>query len=181
MNASASAPFTYEAYARLRDGRRYEVIEGQLLLTPSPRTYHQKVTGNLFAVLLRHVREHGLGEVLISPCDVVLSSTNVVQPDILFVGRDRLAIIEEKCVSAAPDLVVEVLSPGTTLRDRRLKFRLYARFGVCELWIVDPSLHSIEVFGNSAGRLHLAAVFGRSDTLRSDVLPSLRVVLAEVF
>jgi Uma2 family endonuclease len=181
MSAPASVPFTYRDYARLRDDRRYEVIEGQLLLTPSPRTYHQKVTGNLFDILLHHVRENRLGEVLIAPCDVVLSSTNVVQPDVLFVRRDRLAIIEEKYVSAAPDLVVEVLSPGTTLRDRRLKFRLYARFGVRELWIVDPNVHSIEVFGNSGKRLHLAAVFGRSDALRSEVFPKLRVALADVF
>lgn len=181
MNASASAPFTYEDYARLRDDRRYEVIEGQLLLTPSPRTYHQKVTGNLFVLLMRHVRENALGEVLISPCDVVLSPTNIVQPDVLFVGRDRLAIIEEKYVSAAPDLVVEVLSPSTTLRDRTLKFRLYARFGARELWIVDPTLRSVEVFGNSGGRLHLASAFGRSDTLRSEVLPDLAVSLADVF
>jgi Uma2 family endonuclease len=181
MNASASTPFTYDDYARLRDDRRYEVIEGQLLLTPSPRTYHQKVTGNLFDVLLHHVRENRLGEVLIAPCDVVLSSTNVVQPDVLFVRRDRLAIIEEKYVSAAPDLVVEVLSPGTTLRDRRLKFRLYARFGVRELWIVDPIVRGIEVFGNSGKRLRLAASYGRDETLRSDVFPNLRVALADVF
>jgi Uma2 family endonuclease len=181
MNASASAPFTYEEYARLRDGRRYEVIEGQLLLTPSPRTYHQKVTGNLFVALLRHVRDNDLGEVLISPCDVVLSPTNVVQPDILYVARDRLAIIEEKYVSAAPDLVVEVLSPGTTDRDRRPKFRLYARFGVRELWIVDPNVRAIEVFGNVGGRFHLVSTFGRSDTLRSAALTDLAVALADVF
>lgn len=181
MNASASALFTYEDYARLRDDQRYEVIEGQLLLTPSPRTYHQKVTGNLFVTLLRHVRDNGLGEVLISPCDVVLSPTNVVQPDILYVERDRLAIIEEKYVSAAPDLVVEVLSPGTTLRDRKLKFRLYARFGVREVWIVDPNGSLVEVFGNSAGRLQLMATFRRSDVLRSAILPGLAVALADVF
>lgn len=181
MSASVSVPFTYRDYARLRDDRRYEVIEGQLLLTPSPRTYHQKITGNLFGILLQHVRENRLGEVLIAPCDVVLSSTNVVQPDILFVRRDRLAIIEEKYVSAAPDLVVEVLSPGTTLRDRRLKFRLYARFGVRELWIVDPNVHAIEVFRSSGKSLRLAAVFGRSDTLGSKVFPKLSVVLADVF
>lgn len=181
MNASAPTPFTYDDYARLQDDRRYEVIEGQLLLTPSPRTYHQKVAGNLFDVLLRHVRDNRLGEVLIAPCDVVLSPTNVVQPDILFVGRDRVAIIEERYVSAAPDLVVEVLSPGTALRDRKLKFRLYARFGVRELWIVDPTVPGIEVFGNSGERLRLAASYGLGETLRSEVLPNLRVALDEVF
>lgn len=181
MNASASTPFTYDDYTRLQDDRRYEVIEGQLLLTPSPRTYHQKVTGNLFDILLHHVRDNNLGEVLIAPCDVVLSPTNVVQPDILFVARDRLAIIEERYVSAAPDLVVEVLSPGTTLRDRKLKFRLYARFGARELWIVDPTGRGIEVFGSSGKNLRLAAAYGRGETLRSEVFPSLRVAVADVF
>jgi Uma2 family endonuclease len=181
MSAPASVPFTYRDYARLRDDRRYEVIEGKLFLMPSPRTWHQRTSLNLALVLAEHVRANSLGEVLEAPCDVVLSETNVVQPDILFVAKERLSIIEEKYVSAAPDLVIEILSPGTQARDRKLKFRLYARFGVRELWIVDVPAGTVEVFENTDERLQLVSRLGKGDILRSAVLPKLRIALDAIF
>lgn len=181
MSASVSTPFTYRDYARLPDDRRFEVIEGKLFLTPAPRTSHQRICGELFAALREHVRHHDLGEVLIAPCDVVLSETNVLQPDILFVRRDRLSIIGEKYVSAAPDLLVEVLSPRTKTRDRKLKFRLYARFGVPELWVADGDARSIEVYENTERRFQLRKRYRVGQTLRSKVLPRLRLALESVF
>jgi Uma2 family endonuclease len=181
MSVPATAPFTYQDYARLSDDRRYEVIGGKLLLTPSPRTWHQRVSLNLTIALVEHVREHDLGEVLEAPCDVVLSETDVVQPDILFIRKDRLDIIGEKFVSAAPDLLVEILSPGTKTRDRKLKFRLYARFGVRELWIVDAPERSVEVYVNAGGRFQLGERYSFRETLRSKILPRLRILLASIF
>ncbi|HEY3170231.1 MAG TPA: Uma2 family endonuclease, partial [Thermoanaerobaculia bacterium] len=174
-------PFTYRDYARLPDDRRFEVIGGKLFLTPAPRTWHQRLCGELFAALREHVRGQNLGEVLIAPCDVVLSETNVVQPDLLFVRKDRLSIIGEKYVSAAPDLLVEVLSPGTKMRDRKLKFRLYARFGVAELWIVDGEARFVEVFRNAGGRFELEKRYSSSHTLHSKILPKLRLALDSIF
>jgi Uma2 family endonuclease len=181
MSASASAPFTYRDYARLPDDRRYEVIEGKLFLTPAPRTSHQRICGELFAALREHVRNRDLGEVLIAPCDVVLSETNVLQPDILFVRKSRLSIIGEKYVSLAPDLLVEVLSPGTKIRDRRLKFTLYARYGVRELWVADGDTRSIEVFENADRRFRLRKRYQAGQILRSKVLPKLRLSVVSIF
>jgi Uma2 family endonuclease len=181
MSAPASAPFTYRDYARLRDDRRYEVIEGKLYLTPSPRTWHQRVCLDLTVALREHVLADALGEVLIAPCDVVLSDTNVFQPDILFVRKDRASIIEEKYVSAAPDLVVEILSPGTKARDRKLKLPVYARFGVREMWIVDVNVRAIEVFPNIGTRFGPPSRFGPGHILRSVVLPKLRIALDAIF
>jgi Uma2 family endonuclease len=181
MSDPASVPFTYRDYARLADDRRFEVIEGTLLLTPAPTTWHQRLCGRLFTMLDEHVRRHDLGEVLIAPCDVVLSKTNVVQPDILFVQKERLAIIGEKFISAAPDLLVEVVSPGTKMRDRRMKFRLYARFGVRELWIVDGEPGSVEVFLNHGARFELEKGYDSGDTLNSKVLSKLRLPLRSIF
>jgi|GraSoiStandDraft_14_1057315.scaffolds.fasta_scaffold17360_3 Uma2 family endonuclease len=181
MSVPATAPFTYRDYVRLSDDRRYEVIGGKLLLTPSPRTWHQRVSLNLTIALVEHVREHDLGEVLEAPCDVVLSKTDVVQPDILFIRKDRLDIIGEKFVSAAPDLLVEILSPGTKTRDRKLKFRLYARFGVRELWIVDAPERSVEVYVNAGGRFRLGERYSFRKTLCSKILPRLRIPLASIF
>jgi Uma2 family endonuclease len=181
MSASASASFTYRDYVRLPDDRRFEVIEGKLFLTPAPRTSHQRICGELFAALREHVRHNDLGEVLIAPCDVVLSETNVVQPDVLFVRKGRLSIIGEKYVSAAPDLLVEVLSPGTKIRDRRLKFTLYARFGVRELWAADGDTCSIEVYENADRRFRLVKRYSAGQILRSKVLPRLRLSLSSVF
>jgi Uma2 family endonuclease len=181
MSAPASAPFTYRDYTRLPDDRRFEVIEGKLFLTPAPTTWHQRICGELFAALREHVRSEDLGDVLISPCDVVLSETNVVQPDILFVQKTRLSIIGEKYVSAAPDLLVEVLSPGTKVRDRKLKFELYGRFGVRELWIADRDSRSIGVYENVGRQLRLDKRYRAGETLRSKVLPKLRLSLASIF
>jgi Uma2 family endonuclease len=181
MSAPARTPFTYRDYARLQDDRRYEVIEGKLYLTPSPRTWHQRTCGELFAALRKHVRDHDLGDVLIAPCDVVLSDTNVFQPDILFVRKNRRSIIEERYVSGAPDLVVEILSPGTKARDRKLKFPVYARFGVREMWMVDVNTRVIEVFQNVGGRFGSPARFGPGDILGSAVLPRLRIALDAIF
>jgi Uma2 family endonuclease len=181
MSAPASVPFTYREYARLSDDRRYEVIDGKLFVTPSPRTWHQRICLNLTVAVREHVLANGLGEVLIAPCDVVLSETNVFQPDILFVRRDRISIIEEKYVSGAPDLVVEILSPGTRARDRKLKFPIYARFGVSEMWIGDVSAPAIEVFRNTGERFGPPSRFTPGDILRSAVLPGLRVAVDTIF
>src|SRR6266498_4123278 len=138
MSTPAALRFTYEDYLLLPEDRRYEIIDGDLFMTPAPGTPHQRIVGNLYLRLRQHVDDSGLGEVLCAPCDVVLSPTDVVQPDILFVAAARLSIIGEKYISEAPDLVVEVLSPSTAERDQDLKMKLYARFAVREFWIADP-------------------------------------------
>ena len=138
---------TYSDYAALPDdGRRYELHWGELSVTPSPGTRHQRAIVALGSQLYQHVRSHGLGEVFLAPTDCILSDVTVVQPDILYVAADRLAIISERGIEGAPTLAVEVLSPSTTRIDRERKVKLYAEYGAAYYWIVDPVAHSIEAY-----------------------------------
>jgi Uma2 family endonuclease len=173
--------FTYSDYKLLPEDRRYEVIEGELRMTPAPTTTHQRISRNVGFALHVHVSERSLGEVLQAPCDVVLSETDVVQPDILFVSRDRSAIVKEAAIEGAPDLVVEILSPATATRDRVAKAKLYARHGVRELWLVDPGERSLELHVNEGEGFRQIATYGESDTLRSPLLPDFTLPLARVF
>jgi Uma2 family endonuclease len=181
MAVAPSLRFTYEDYLLLPEDRRYEILDGDLFMTPAPTPYHQLVSRNLEFLLHRHVRERALGEVLYAPCDVVLSTTDVLQPDIFFVAADRRAIIGEKYISEAPDLVVEVLSPSTADRDTDVKTKIYARFGVKELWIVDPDAKTVAVYANSGEGFREQGLFRRGDTLRSPLLSGLAIPLDEVF
>jgi len=137
---------TYEDYQKLPDnGTRKEILGGELFVTPAPTPRHQHVVGTLYAALKTHIDARRLGEALASPIDVVLSPTDVVQPDIVVIADRRRAIIGEAAIHGAPDLVVEVLSPGTAAIDRGRKMQAYARATVPQYWIVDPEAHVIEV------------------------------------
>ena len=140
-----SGDWTYEKYYALEDEQRYEVIAGELLMVPGPGTFHQTIAGEFFIRLTAFVREHDAGQVFIAPVDVVLDEKNVVQPDVLFIQNARMDIIDARAIRGAPDLVVEVLSPGTRRRDRTVKTALYADAGVREYWVLDPRTRSIEV------------------------------------
>ncbi len=181
MTVPADLRFTYDDYLLLPESRRYEIIDGDLFLTPTPTPYHQLVSGELAFALREHVQCRELGEILIAPCDVVLSPTDIVQPDILFIAADRLSIIGEKYISAAPDLVVEVPSRATADRDQTLKMKVYARFGVRELWIADPERKTVEVLVNTREGFRGHALLGIGEILRSPLLPGLEIPLGTVF
>ncbi len=181
MTCSTALRFTYQDYLLLPEDRRYEVIDGDLFMTPAPTPYHQLVSKRIERMLDDFVEKNHLGLVLYAPCDVVLSETDVVQPDILFISAGRLSVVEEKFVSAAPDLVVEVLSPATATRDRVAKSKLYARTGVRELWIADPVARTIEVLVNSQEGFRRDALVGETETLRSVLLAGLEIPLSAVF
>ena len=172
--------FTYRDYLLLPEGDRRELIEGDFYVVPAPSIRHQTVAANLGTLLRELVRRNRLGIILWAPTDVVLSPETVVQPDILFVSNERRGIITEPNVSGAPDLVVEILSPGTEERDRELKLNLYARYGVREYWIVDPEDETVEVMGLGAEG---AAGVRRYDagSVESRLLPGLSVTLDDIF
>jgi len=143
--------FTYEDYKSLPESetKRYELLGGELMMVPSPSTYHQRISRKLEFVLQAFVEERGLGEVFHAPLDVVLGEGDereVVQPDIFFISKERREIIAEEEVRGAPDLVIEITSPATAERDRHYKKTLYARHGVMEYRIVDPEARTVEVF-----------------------------------
>jgi Uma2 family endonuclease len=138
---------TYADYAAIpADGKRYELHDGELWMTPAPGTRHQRVVGALFALLRGHATARGLGEVFLSPIDCILSDTSVVQPDLAYLDPGRRGAVSERGIEGAPTLVVEVLSPSTAQLDRGVKAQLYARHRVPCYWIVDPEHRAIEAF-----------------------------------
>jgi Uma2 family endonuclease len=181
MSVPAALKFTYEDYRLLPEDRRYEVLEGELFLTPAPTPRHQDVVLELASVLREFVQGSGRGRVVLSPCDVVFSKHDILQPDIFFVAAGRENLTGEKYVDGAPDLVIEVLSPSTELRDREAKAKLYAAFGVREMWLVDPEAKAIEVLVNSAEGFRRESLCVGTETLRSVVLAGLELPVAKVF
>jgi len=152
--------WTYADYAALPDdGNRYEIIAGVLYMTPAPSTGHQ-ITSNIIATLLTiHVQFAGHGKVLTAPVDVELTPDTVVQPDIVVILSANLHRITPSRIIGAPDLVVEILSPGTAGYDRREQQDAYARAGVGEYWIVDPGAQTVELLTLDQGRYRSHGVF----------------------
>ena len=169
--------FTYEDYINLPESeeRRYELIAGEIHMVPSPTPNHQSCVFRLAKVLDDFVLEHELGSVHIAPLDVVLSKEDVLQPDILFISKGRESIITERNIQGAPDLVVEVLSPGTADRDRTLKRTRYLKFGVREYWIVDPESKSIEVLKAGQSDFETVRVYSEGATATSPILEGIQV------
>ncbi len=142
--------FTYADLLSLpEDGKRYEILDGQLVVIPSPATRHQIVSANLGNTLYNHVKQHRLGKVLFAPMDVILDRHTVVEPDIVFIAASRTTIMQPHAIVGPPDLLIEILSPTTARRDRGSKAKLYARFGVEHYWIVDPGKRTVEVYGRT--------------------------------
>ena len=180
--ATTVRPLTYADLDRIpqeREGDRHEILDGVLVVTPSPIPLHQGASGELFYVFQTFVRPRRLGRVFAAPIDVVFAPSQVAIPDLVFVSRARLHIIGPSSIEAAPDIVVEVLSPSTRSRDLGKKKALYARFGVREYWIVDPVARTIAVHVLRGDRFDLLPNEG--GTARSEVLPGLTVDVAAFF
>jgi Uma2 family endonuclease len=172
---------TYEDYCLLpNDGKRYEIIEGELFVTPAPQTPHQKVVTRLTRYLSSFAEDNDLGVVIVSPYDVVLSRFDVVEPDLLFVSKGRLDILTEKNAQGPPDLVVEVLSESTAEMDRTTKLKLYAKHGVAEYWIIDPGECTAEVYRRTEEGFEFTGTLRRSDALTSPLFPGFSLPLAKL-
>lgn len=181
MTLPAALKFTYDDYALLPEDRRYEVIDGELFVTPSPSLLHQAVSERIGYALSQHLKRTGAGVIFYAPCDVVLSVHDVVQPDILVVTTEQRAILSDKFVAGAPSLVVEVLSPSTESRDRVAKAKRYAAFGVREMWLVDPAENTIEVLTNEGDGFRRARLYAEIDVVRSTILEGFELDVAPVF
>ncbi len=156
-----------------------ELWEGELIMAPSPGALHQRISFRLARRLEQFVAEHQLGEVLVAPLDVILTPRRVVQPDIIYVSPAKQGIIQDR-IRGVPDLIVEVVSPGTWRRDRIEKKALYEQFGVAEYWIVDPEGGMIEVFTLEQGSYRLLGRFGPGGRARSSVVAGFEVQVDEV-
>ncbi len=147
VRSRSGRKWTYEDYAAIPpDLLRHEIIDGEHFVNPAPSVYHQRISGRLYVQLFLLITESGLGEVFDAPIDVQLSGHDVIQPDLVVVLEASRAIINASKIVGAPDLVVEILSPGTRDNDRTLKKQRYCRAGVPEYWIVDPDAHAVEQY-----------------------------------
>ncbi|WP_217597764.1 Uma2 family endonuclease [Cohnella sp. GbtcB17] len=172
---------TYDIYAAMPDdGLRYEVLDGSLeLMSPGPNTSHQILSYNLQAKLSGSRKSEYL--ILYAPLDVILSPTNVVQPDLIFIRPERADIVTKRGIEGPPDLVVEILSPGSRHRDRVRKLRIYEKHGVPEYWIVDPGARTLEQHLLQGDRLELSRVYEGEDAVTSDRLPCVSFTVAGLF
>ena len=174
--------FTYQDYLNAPEERRYELLDGELLMVPAPGERHQSVAALLGWKLVQFVTENGLGRVYPAPFDVVLSDTDVVQPDLLFVSNARAHLLTTANVQGAPDIVVEILSPSTAERDRTFKRTLYARHGVNEYWLVDTVGENVTVLLlDNRGEYQVAGTHGSGETLRSPTLPGFSLNVDDLF
>jgi Uma2 family endonuclease len=182
--AAPSVKFTYDDFLLFPDdGKRHEIIDGEHYVTPSPNTKHQVVVGNLHVLLGTYLKAHPIGAVFLAPFDVVISNLDVVEPDLLYISRERRGVLTDQHVCGAPDLVVEVLSPGTRKTDETIKRRLYERCDVQEYWVVDPGRELIAIHHRVGGAFKCVARLSaeQHDTLTSPCFPGLSGPLAEVF
>jgi len=162
------------------EGKRYELYDGEVYMSASPRVPHQQLAGNLYAFLTAFAAARNLGAVLWS-VDVYFTEDTVLAPDIVFVRAGREAIIEEKFVRGAPDLVIEITSPTTELRDRGIKMQAYARHGVPEYWLFNATARTADVYLLRNAVYEPIAHYGHNDVLRSEVLAGLEIPLSSVW
>lgn len=175
-------PLTYHDYRQMPEGPPYyQLIDGELQMSPSRNRAHQKILTNIFSALVLHLAKNPVSELYVAPFDIYLTDLNVYQPDLVFISKERKTILTDQGAEGAPDLVVEILSPRTAKLDRGVKRDIYARTGVQELWIVDPDRQHVQVFDLAENAEAPAATYTKRQTLKSSVLPKLAIGLAKIF
>jgi Uma2 family endonuclease len=166
------------------ESRRYEIIDGELYVSRAPHWQHQSTCVRITTPLEIWNSETGLGEVLFAP-GVIFSQWDAVIPDVVWISRARLAAIADSAghLQGAPELAVEVLSPGAenTGRDRDAKLKLYSSRGVQEYWIVDWRAQTVAVYRRQRAQLRLVFTLNPGDTLSSPLLPGFALPVARLF
>jgi Uma2 family endonuclease len=182
MLQTSTPLITRHDYEEMPEGPPYfQVIEGDLIMSPSPNTSHQDIAGRIYRLIGNFLEKHPLGETYMAPLDVFLGDVNVYQPDVLFVSNRHRSIITERGIEGAPDLVVETLSPATARYDKGFKRKIYARFGVQEYWLVDPKTLTVQIYLLGKNADTPLATHGDKATFTSSVLPGLRIKTAAIF
>jgi Uma2 family endonuclease len=180
----AGVKLTYDDYLLFPDdGQRHELIDGEHYVTPSPNRKHQQIVGNLYWLIRSYLEQHPIGRVFVAPFDVIFSSYDVVEPDVLYLSHERAAEILRDYVHGAPDVVVEIGSVSTRRRDETIKRNLYERDGVIEYWIVDPEIDVVRVYRRRGDRFDRPVELSREagDALTTPVLPQLELPLVRIF
>jgi Uma2 family endonuclease len=173
---------TVEDYERLPEGAPYQLISGELIMSPSPTFFHQRIVTRLVELLSSFARKHKLGEIIAAPMDVYLTNEDVYQPDILFIRQVRISSIDlNDRIRIAPDLVIEVLSPSTAYYDFTRKKEIYCKQGVEEYWIVDPEDETIEIMVKDGPYYRTEALLRKPAMLHSAMFPGFSMKMEEVF
>ena len=172
---------TYQDYAKTPEDGRYELIDGELIMSASPNLPHLRNQTKLGFKMVQFVELNDLGEVFYSDADIVLSDTDVLKPDLSFVSKERAHILTYANIQGAPDLVVEILSPSTARRDWGVKRELYAKHGVKEYWIADPANKIVWVMLLKDGVLEIQQTCHPGDTIASSVLAGFTVEVNDIF
>jgi len=174
--------FTVADYRELPEaGPRYQLIDGDLIMAPAPNRFHQLYSRNLQFLLSDYLRRNPLGELYNAPFDVILSETDVLQPDLVFVATQHLHRLTDAGLEGPPDLVVEILSPRTSKLDREIKRRRYAKFDVPMLWIIEPETRRILVYDFAVGHEHPIEVHEDDAVFECRLIPGLKLEAAKIF
>lgn len=183
MSQLATKIWTYEDYLQLPDdGNRYEIIEGELFVTPAPTTDHQYSSGELYFLLKEFIRRNQLGELYYAPYEVHLSEdSRPVQPDLLFIRTENAPKGGTAYFVGIPDLVVEILSRSSIRLDTNTKFTLYEKAGIAEYWIVDPKARTVRVFVLEEGIYQVWGEYSGEEVITSKMLAGLEIVNSTLF
>jgi Uma2 family endonuclease len=183
--ANPGLKLTYDDLLLLPEDRnRHELIDGEHYVTPSPNTKHQRVSGSLFLLIASWLEQHPIGGIFYAPFDVVFSKFDVVEPDLLYLSNERMAeVVTPQHVRGAPNLVIEIGSPGTRQRDETIKKRLYEKSGVDEYWVVDPETDVVRVYRREESGFARVRELSREagDVLTTPLLSGLELPLSRVF
>jgi Uma2 family endonuclease len=174
---NTSVRFTYNDLEQFPDdGKRREIIEGELYTMPSPSPKHQRIVLKFAAAIFNFLDQHPLGEVFVAPLDVIFQIDDVIIPDVVYISKERQDLISKRGVEGAPDLVVEVISPSSVKRDLEVKRKLCQREGVIVYIAVDPERE--QVYGWDGDK---SFVLGKGETLSCSVLPGLEISVDKLF
>jgi len=182
MGAEVIPKLTYEEFRQLPDdGKHYELIHGEVHLSPSRSTKHQLILGNTSVSLGTYVRSARLGVLFCAPLDVCLNPDTALQPDLVFISAERVGIVQENFVAGAPDLAVEVLSQSTAAHDRVTKLPIYAEAGVPEVWLIDSQAKTVEVLKLQGKKYFVDATLAGEQVLTSNLFPGWELPLHDLF
>ncbi len=182
MGTEVVAKLTFEQFRELPfDGKRYELVHGEVHVTPSPNTRHQYAVQNLYVSLGLFVQKNRMGDVFLAPLDVRLGEETVLQPDLIYISNARSGIIQENWIEGAPELAVEVLSPSTAGHDRATKLPIFAAVDVSQVWFIDPKAKTVEVLTLQVAKYLVNATYAGHQVLTSNLFPSWQLPLDELF
>lgn len=182
LTAEKKKKYTVEDYVLLEEGEPFQLIENDLIMSPSPSLIHQLILGEFYDELKGFNKSQNLnGLVVLSPIDIFFDNDNVFQPDILFISAGRIKEIVHERISGAPDLVIEILSPSNAYYDLRQKMGVYEKYGVKEYIIVDPIQENADIYSLRDGAYHLNQKAEKSEILNSVILPGLSFDLSKIF